>query len=204
MDIVDGSGLSSRQQVSFRESLEHTRITGQRSLAEMYAKEVLSAVEDGAASVRQSFFVRNQHLRVFVSYSISESQIGLLPDHGRVYQDVEVYLTSNAGARWRGSSWWGRNARGAPHLTKDLDVYDFVFFHSDLPLLVEVEIKARRLTSSTFRFQKTCQGALDAKSHATQCTQLSTKLHQFRSHKTAVMPLPRICQKSVLRIWQPC
>jgi hypothetical protein len=43
---------------------------GHRSLAEMYAKEVLSEVEDGAAGVSKVHIERRCHIRVFVSYSM--------------------------------------------------------------------------------------------------------------------------------------
>lgn len=56
-----------------------TRMTGQRSLAEMYANEVLSDVTDGAADIRLVFLLAESSLRVLVSYSILtllENQLG--------------------------------------------------------------------------------------------------------------------------------
>jgi hypothetical protein len=43
---------------------------GHRSLADIYAKEVLSEVEEGAVNVSMACAGRNWHIRVFVSYSI--------------------------------------------------------------------------------------------------------------------------------------
>jgi hypothetical protein len=69
MDIIYCPGLA-RQQASYVGSVLRTIITGQRSLAEIYAKDVLSAVEDGAATVSRVKLLRWRYLQVFVSYSI--------------------------------------------------------------------------------------------------------------------------------------
>lgn len=57
MYIVDCPSLSRQRASSIWSAASPTMMTGQRSLADMYAKEVLSAVEESATEVRLRDFL---------------------------------------------------------------------------------------------------------------------------------------------------